>query len=255
MRSGTTSLARYLGAHPDVHVAPKKEVHFFDHNFELGVEWYRQQFTPGDATAVGDVTPSYMFHADAVARMAATLPDARLLAILRNPVDRAYSHYWQNRVYGNERRPFEQAVRTDPARRGRPAGYVEMGRYLPQLQRLCEHYDRDRLKVLLFDDLDRHPADVVADAFAFLGVDPAIPVPPIVGARLNDFQHFRSLRVRRLGQRLPKRAADLVGRFNRVEATYPPIDAELRTWLAGEYAADNDALAAWLERDLSAWAA
>lgn len=256
MRSGTTSLARYVGAHPDVHVAPHKEVHFFDKNFDRGLAWYETQFSPSGEHAIGDVTPHYMFNPQAVERMVSVLPDAKLIAILRNPIDRAYSHYWQNRSQGREQRTFEEIVRAQgPPPKHASRAYVEMGRYLTQLQRLCTHYRREQLKVLLFDDLSTNAVAVVSDTLAFLGVDPDVPVPSMVGEPLNRYQDFRSLRVRRLARRLPKRAADALGRFNRVDASYPPLDEALRQELVDLYAADNAALGAWMGRDLTAWSA
>ena len=90
MRSGTTSLARYLASHPDVLFAPQKEVHFFDRNFHRGVAWYASQFA-GDPTLrlAGEATPSYMYDELAVERMSHTVPHAKLIAVLRDPTERA----------------------------------------------------------------------------------------------------------------------------------------------------------------------
>src|SRR5262245_45971784 len=111
MRSGTTSLARYLGAHPDVFVAPEKEIHFFDRCFDRGVAWYAERFIQAaGAGAIGEATQSYMYDPDAIARMRSVVPSARLLTILRHPTDRAYSHYWLNRAHGLEDRSFEAAI-------------------------------------------------------------------------------------------------------------------------------------------------
>ena len=105
MRSGTTSLTRYLDAHPDVFIAPQKEIHYFDLNYPRGIDWYRQQFSNVDReVAVGDATPSYVYLEEAVARMTETVPDARVIVLLRHPVDRAYSHYWLRRALGAENR-------------------------------------------------------------------------------------------------------------------------------------------------------
>src|SRR5689334_25080325 len=93
-KAGTTALSRYLGDHRDGFVAAQKEVHYFDrdHLFSRGVEWYEAQFEgAGGVRAVGDATPGYMYSREAIDRMAALLPDVRLIATLRNPVDRAYS--------------------------------------------------------------------------------------------------------------------------------------------------------------------
>src|SRR5437762_2920456 len=91
-RSATTSTALYLSQHPEVHIAPQKEVNFFDLEFHRGLDWYRAQFDRvEDGQVVGEASPNYMFSEDAVQRMAALLPDAKLIAILREPVSRAYS--------------------------------------------------------------------------------------------------------------------------------------------------------------------
>jgi hypothetical protein len=96
MKSGTTSLARYLGAHPQAYVAPEKEINFFERGYvwNRGVDWYASRFEgAGDALAVGEASPSYMYWPTAIERMASVVPDARLIALLRDPVERAYSHY------------------------------------------------------------------------------------------------------------------------------------------------------------------
>jgi hypothetical protein len=119
-RSGTTSLAHSLSQHPEVFVTMQvKELHFFDTNFDRGLDWYRQQFSGADAAAAkaaGEATPTYMYDETAMSRMAETVPDARLIAILRNPVDRAYSHYWMNRSLDREDLLFPVAIETEAER-------------------------------------------------------------------------------------------------------------------------------------------
>src|SRR4051812_42429120 len=96
-KAGTTSLAAYLAEHPDVFMARRKELHFFgrEKEYRRGWEWYCSHFEgAGDARAVGEATPDYMWRERAVERIAQDLPKARIIATLRHPVDRAYSHYW-----------------------------------------------------------------------------------------------------------------------------------------------------------------
>ena len=249
-RSGTTSLVRYLGEHPQVFVAPQKEVHFFDTHFDRGVAWYESQFADSEgAVAVGEGTPRYMYLESAPARMASVVPDASLVAVLREPVERAYSHYWQNRARGIERRPFADAVaaeRSDPA--GDRHAYLDRGRYIAQLQRLEQHFPRDQLHVLLFDDLRDRPREAYAAVCRFLGVDDV--VPDLVGAALNRYHDVRSVTARRVAARLPSRLGDALHRLNRAQPGYPPLDADLRAELAGVVAEDNAALSRWLGRDL-----
>ena len=110
-RAGTSLLHQILLGHPEVYVPrERKEVHYFDRYFERGVAWYEGYFPAADAArsyrAIGEITPDYLATEEAPARIHALLPACRLIAILRNPVDRAYSWYQHARRSRNERRDF-----------------------------------------------------------------------------------------------------------------------------------------------------
>ena len=260
MRSGTTSLARYLGAHPQVFMAAKKEVHFFDFNFDRSLDWYARHFArAGGKTAVGEATPGYMYNERAIARMARLVPQARLIVVLRNPVDRAYSHYWLNRARGHEPLDFAAAIAVEPERLanpelalGRRGVYLEGSRYLKHLLRVCRYYPRSALHVVIFEDLRDEPRAVFAAVCRFLGVGESF-LPPNLGRPINRFVAFRSLGLRNLGRRLPRPLRRVVDRLNVREASYPPLDSALRRALQEQFAGENAALAAWLSRDLSVW--
>src|ERR671919_2133494 len=97
MKSGTTALINSLGKHPDVFALPS-EIHFFDRFHDRGLDWYRERFAKARGQgAVGESTPEYMYLPHARERIVRDLPGVQLIAILRNPVERAYSHYWHNR--------------------------------------------------------------------------------------------------------------------------------------------------------------
>lgn len=260
MRSGTTSLARYLGAHEDVFMAPQKEVHFFDRHFHRGIDWYRDQFKgAAGERAVGEATQTYLYDERAMLRMAEVLPDARLVAILRNPIDRAYSHYWHNRSIGRESLDFRTAVSAEPdrLRSGDAAdrytfSYVDRGRYTRQLRRLAELYPRDAIHVILFDDLLESQVEVFQGACRFLGV-PASAMPQDIGRPINSFVRFRSLRLRQLAKRLPRRLGNVVGRINNKSVPYPPMEPDVRAGLQGLFRSDIEELGSWLDRDMSRW--
>src|SRR5258706_11489250 len=93
-RSGTSTLYQYIARHPDVRGAFRKEVHYFDMHYDRGLDWYRACFPTRGFT--GESSPSYLIHPEVPARVAAVLPDIKLIAILRNPVERAYSAYNRN---------------------------------------------------------------------------------------------------------------------------------------------------------------
>lgn len=260
MRSGTTSLIRYLRSHPQVFVAPHKELHYFDFNFGEGTDWYRNNFVDaGDHVAVGEGTPNYMYIEEAPPRIAALIPDARLVAILRDPVERAYSHYWHNRAIGREELDFASALAAeadriaseDPHARAYWS-YVDRGRYLGQLEAICRLFPRESLHVLLFDDLRDEPARAYRSVCRFLGVDEG-HVPPELGSAVNSFVAFRSRRIRSLTRRLPKGAGRVLGRLNARDESYPAMPADVRANLHERLHGDNAALATWLGRDLSPW--
>jgi hypothetical protein len=270
-KSGTTSLARWLGAHPDVHIPPAKELYFFeqDEAWARGADWYRSCFAGADSSAaIGEATPNYMFRYEAAERMAAVVPGARLIALLREPGERAHSHYWHWRWRkAQEPRSFAEAVRDefarpkrafdDPGNRLDPQ-YLARGRYLPQLERLCEHFPRESVHVALLDDLERAPAETFAEVCRFLEIDDAI-VPDAVGTVANRSFAFRPARLWRLIVRHrhrvpPKLGARMVRRLHGPPEAYPPMEPSVRAALTEHFAEDNAQLAAWLGRDLSHWA-
>lgn len=258
MRSGSTSLYRHLADHPEVWM-DHKEIHFFDRRFEYGVDWYKSVF-PAEAQgakAYGEATPSYLYDREAIGRMAEVLPHARLLAILRDPVERAYSHYWMDRARGREHRPFEAVV--DEELRdgfGSDSAYLDRGRYQPQLECVCRHFPREALHVVLLDDLEQAPGETFAGVCRFVGVDPSFS-PPHIGERVNRFVSFRSQRLQRARKQVPKvfRARLVLNRLNAKKVEYPPMAEATRARLRDVFVEDNRALAAWMGRDLSGWSA
>ena len=272
MKCGTTSLAQYLGAHPDAYMVPKKELYFFERSdfWARGIDWYREQFAgAGDEQAVGEASPSYLYYRRSVERMATVMPDARLIVLLRDPIERAYSHYlhWRFDMV-QERRSFAQAVDDEIAAGAREPldygpgeidfDYLARGLYLPQLEHVCEHYPRDLVHVELMDDLKRDPQELFARVCRFLEIDASV-VPENVGEVANPHHIFRPVWLWRLSvQRdlwrfVPKRyRMPLVHRMGK-KVTPEPIAPEVRERLNDYYAEHNAALAEWLGRDLSAW--
>jgi hypothetical protein len=256
-KAGTTSLATWLGAHPDVFVPEVKEVSYFNDpfNFWRGPDWYRSHFAAaGDVTAVGDATP-LMQNALAVQHLSELLPDARLVAVLRHPVDRTYSHYQHLRATGVERRSFDRAIRAEltlPARTGGQY-YLQRSEYLPQLQEIVRHYPRDALLVVLFDDLVGKSEETYAAVCRHIGVDEQVR-PDVVGSNRNPRPGYRHPALERLP--LPPAARDRVRRWNAGNPRpYPPLAAAARARLCRHFAPGVRALGDWLGRDLSAWLA
>jgi Sulfotransferase domain len=260
MRSGTSSLARYLRAHPDVCMATQKEVRYFDRNFERGVDWYRAHFPCSQLNpAVGEATQTYMYDGKALERMASVVPGARLIAILRNPVDRAYSHYWLNRERQREPLEFREAIEAEPERIANGDlnqrlfySYLDRGRYARQLSRICELYSREKLHVILFDDLCSSPREAYQSICRFLGIDNAF-IPPNLGDVVNPYVSVRSVKVRNITRGLPRRFANAVGRINSRVGSYPPLDPSMRAELLARFESEIKALEEWLGRRIPAW--
>lgn len=191
-RSGTTSLYDLLCAHPAVASAVMKEIHYFDAWYDRGPCWYRAHFPlrselrGGDARRVtGEATPYLLFDPRGPHRVAETLGSPTLIAILRDPVERAWSHFHHQRRRGNEPLPtFEAAIDAEAERRDdgeglqggarsdRDTSYLARGRYAEQLERWIGTFGRERLLVLFTADLAADPQGTVASAWGHLGVDP-----------------------------------------------------------------------------------
>lgn len=119
-----------MDQHPDIYMSKPKELHFFDRYYDRGLDWYTSCFEPGMRVAhQGESTPFYMYNPTARHRMLTTLPELKVICILRNPIDRAYSHYWHAREKGPEKSPnFEAALEREPRRLarsddGKPPGF------------------------------------------------------------------------------------------------------------------------------------
>ena len=194
-RAGTTSLYQYLVEHPRVLAARQKEVHFFDKNFGLGFEWYRRQFPPawpGILAAkrrliTGEATPYYLMHPLAAGRVRQTLPNVRLIVLLRHPVDRAYSHYQLEVRLGRETLAFEDAIDREPERlrdeadriRSMPDytsenlqhySYLTRGVYVDQLQPWMDFFPKEQLLILKSEDFYANPRATVHQVYEFLGL-------------------------------------------------------------------------------------
>ena len=263
MRSGTTALARWLGAHPDVYMAPRKELHHFDSTEPKALSSYRREFAGwAGQSAIGEATPNYLFARGAVARLTATVPGVRVVVSLRDPVERAYSHYWARASRAIESRSFAEVVADEQAKPTTPVGptlgggtsayLLGRGLYLDQITEALRHLPRADLHVVLFDDVEACPRQTFAGMASFVGVDASV-VPGDVGRPANAYRQYRSERMRRWTRRLPSPAADLVGHLNSRATTYPQLDPGLRRELQDWYRPANQALAEWLGRDLSAW--
>jgi hypothetical protein len=242
-RAGTATLYYNLIRHPCVLAALRKEVHFFDLESWRGLRWYRGHFPTRrameagrrrhGAALTGEATPYYLFHPAAPSRVAATLPAARLIVLLRNPVDRAYSHYQREVRKGRESLSFTEALAreaerlegddarllADPRYRSVPHrqySYRSRGVYIRQLRAWTAVFPRDRFLLMESEQLFGDPRRAFADVAAFLGLpewDPGefgkfnelhyTPLAPSLRAELEDFYRPYNMELETfLGRRL-----------------------------------------------------
>jgi Sulfotransferase domain len=187
-KAGTTALYAYLRWHPQITGPSFKEVSFFDRHYARGERWYRAHMPVRHSGIVGEASPSYLFHPLAPERVARILPNARLIALLRNPVDRAFSHYQHEVALGREQLSFEEALAAEGERmRGEVERmledpryfshawwnytYAARGRYAEQLERWFAVFPREQLLVLLTDELASDTAGTYSRTLDFLEVD------------------------------------------------------------------------------------
>ena len=189
-KAGTTALYAYLRWHPGITGPSWKEVSFFDRHWWRGVGWYRGQFPlRSGGLIVGEASPSYLFHPLAPERARMLVPDARLIVLVRNPVDRAYSQYQHEVALGREPLSFEDALAAEDERtRGEvdrlvadPRAfsrawwdhtYVARGRYAEQLERWLRVFPREQLLVVATEELGEAPGETYASILSFLGAAP-----------------------------------------------------------------------------------
>ena len=235
-KAGTTALYAYLREHPQITGPSWKEVSFFDRHYGRGEAWYRGNF-PNTLRArgglVGEASPSYLFHPLAPERDAGLVPEAKLVALVRNPVDRAFSHYQHEVALGREPRSFEDAlVAEDERLRGEedrivadPAyfshawwnyTYRARGRYAEQLERWLAVFPREQLLVMPSEELLAEPEQAHGRVLGFLGAGPH---------RLDAYPRV-------------------------FERQYEPMRPETRLRLAAEFAEPNRRLYELLGRNL-----
>ena len=189
LKAGTTSLYDYLKAHPQIFMPARKELRFFveQKNWGLGRDWYESQFAGAeDALAVGEASPSYTMVTSfpgVPARIAEMIPDARLVYILRHPVERMRSHFLQRVIDGTEDRRPDDAFLQD-------LDYLHTSRYAFQLEHYLEHFPAPHILLITSEDLRADRLRTLQRVFAFLGVDPS-HVPATIGSEKNQSARVR----------------------------------------------------------------
>ena len=275
-KAGTTSLFYYLIQHPLIFIPPVKEPHYFSEfpqprapTFRT-VEDYLRLFRGCDEKVkAGDASTSYLYSRHAADRIHALQPRARILIILRNPIDRAYSFFWHNKREFVEPLDFEAALAAEPQRISDDAPfrfhYFTSGLYHDQVKAYLDVFGREQVMVCLFEDLTEDAESLCHAIFSFLEVSSVIPVK--TQKRFNPSGLPRSrLLGHVLAPQFPGRRAVrfLFPQFSRRLKYHlmrwtlkdpPPMDPGTRSRLAERFGEDVRRLGHLIDRDLSHWVA
>jgi hypothetical protein len=273
MKAGTTSLYHYLSAHPQIATPEYKAPEFFvaESNWHRGIDWYRKQFPPTgpNVLAIGEASNAYAKyprHQGVPARIAAHLPDVRLVYVVRDPVARIRSHYQTRAAEGSEKAPFAEAVFSNSI-------YLDYSRYAMQIEQYLEHFPREQLLVITSEDLRESREPTMRRVYEFVGVDP-LQAPADLD---RDFYRTRDraahspipLGLRKfLKHRFPRTRRfkelenDTVGALRRItrrdgEQAVPraafDIPDDVRTRIGTELADDVHRLRAYMDAGFSGW--
>jgi hypothetical protein len=201
-KSGTSSFYNYVKQHPSVYVSPVAKTNFFVSDFVDGkariedldftpkqitklnfpvttLEAYQQLFEdiPAGKTALGEISPMYLNSFVAAKKLKSSNPNVKLIAMLRNPVDRAYSGYQMQLRQTEEQRDFASNLDQEEI-------YIRGGFYYEQLKRFFDVFERDQIKIFLFEDFKQNPHQVIQEMFDFIGVDDSFV--PDLGTKFNQ---------------------------------------------------------------------
>ena len=198
-RGGTTSLYKYITKHPKIIPALKKEIHFFDIKFQKGISWYQSQFKQNlfftllykkkkfEDSITGEASPYYIYHPHVPKRISKIIPDVKLIVLLRDPIERAFSHYHHERRLGIEKLSFEDAIKEEPKRLSgelekmlvdenyysfnhQHFSYLERGIYVEQLVRWEKFFPKKQILVLSSNEFYSEPTKICNQVFDFLNL-------------------------------------------------------------------------------------
>ena len=266
-KGGTTSLWRYLDAHPDVFMSEVKEPSFFTadrHDAAKTEEQYLALFAGRTERWLGEASVRYFYDELAAERIRSAAPEGRILIILRNPVDRAYSAYWGTVRSAHEQRSFRQAVEAElaggrafDAENPRKA-YLRRSAYLAPVERFLRVFG-DRVRILFLEELQASPREEMAAVYRFLDIDPDVAARLDLSAHNTYWQPrnrvvdlaMSSVGARRLARRIvPKSVHRRLDRVLVTKGEKPALDRDLRELLDGRFAPERPALESLLGRQL-----
>lgn len=282
-KAGTTSLYYYLDQHPEIYMSPIKEPRFFAPEFytthskglvrspwessPLTIQDYQKLFEEVDEEkAIGEASTEYLYFEKTPQRIKQLVPETRIVAILRNPIERAYSAYCYQLRDGCEILSFKEALEQEESRKSqgwRPGWlYRESSLYYIQLKRYLDHFSPQKVKVCLHEDLKQNTKETVSDIYTFLGVDPHFTfdttnknvsfVPKY--ARLNRFLKRNPI-VQVAGTMLIPDAlrAAITGKLRASASKPKKLSPKLKAEMVEFFSSDIQRVENLINRDLSHW--
>lgn len=274
-KAGTTSVYHYLDQHPQVYMYPLKATNYFGYEDALDWRWPEEGAAPrhrnfhvrtfedyerafADATdelAVGEVSPQYIRCPTAAGKIAAVLPDVKLIALLRNPADRAFSGFLMRTRRGEPVGSAREELTPD-------SSHVRESLYFQKFSRYFEAFPREQIKVYLFDEFKKDPTAIMRDVFSFIGVDAGFTPDTstqhnpanVPRSRLVNRVFYHPYTIRATKAVVPERRLDWAKRIRNLNLEDPPkFSEDLRADLLDHYREDILNLQELLDLDLSVW--
>ncbi len=288
-KSGTTAIYTYLKQHPEIYMSPRKELRYFSnitpppedvpkdyiHESVQTLEAYERYFDGvTDERIYGESSPMYLYTPGTAERIKTTLPDVKLFAILRNPVERAFSAYTHGlREWKEPAGTFEEALAREPERIQAGWGmlwhYTQAGFYYQQLQRYYKVFAREQIMVVLHDDLVADASQLMRAMFAFLEVDPDFKPDTSAHPNVSGFPRSESLHrwmrkvfvednlLQRLSRKLFPMAfrQKIIQQVRALNLEKRQMPDDIRGQLQALFREDTEKLENLIERDLAHWLA
>ena len=253
-RAGSTWIARNLMQHPDIFLPGKKELHYFDRHFQDGQAYYEHEFAEwAGERVVGEITPNYFHNPTVAPLIKEQYPEIKLIVCLRNPVQRAYSHYWRLIAVSpsDQQKSFEEMLQSTNE-------ILDVGCYYNHLTRYYSHFGPDQILALIFDDLNANPEAFLSNIYAFLDVEDKSSTL-LAQQRINAAASHQGLGrstslwfVYRLARRLKFYA--LSNRLEQVNSReLPEMQTNTKQYLIDYYSDQVNKLQDLIGRDLSDW--
>ena len=259
-KSGTTALQIYLSQHPDIYMV-NQEIHFFDNddNFKKGIEWYKRFFKE-KKKMMGEKTPQYMYDKKVPARIHKYLGEVKLVFLLRNPIDRAYSHYWHNKRIGKEPLSFEKAIKTEEKRMKVDTknsylySYKDRGQYIDQIMRYNDFFPKSKMKFVLSEELNENTREVLKNILQFLEVGSDFEFTDVKKKHVGGVPRSNSL-AKIAGNKFVNNIKYLKWgiKIINTKKIKPPIAGETRRYLQMHFSSYNQQLEKFTGLDLERW--